>query len=205
MEFNSTHLSIHLKNILCLTPDKYESPTNQSTNISDQEIMDQAVQHDLPIFVSIDGSVDDKDNTMVSISIVGPDIRESDFALEWKERTAKVLLIRFWCLPSRWGTSKVCINMAESLGFILGEYTIPAHMPVIYITDSNNARTLKRHLTCIADFTHRKQVRSIKQGIDNSIANHLEHLLRQRPSQERLSEYNKRLYKRGERVVRIYR
>jgi hypothetical protein len=29
--------------------------------------------------------------------------------------------------------------MAETLGFIIGEYTIPVDMPIIYITDSNNA------------------------------------------------------------------
>jgi hypothetical protein len=34
--------------------------------------------------------------------------------------------------------------MAETLGFIIGEYTIPAELPVIYVTDSNNARSIKK-------------------------------------------------------------
>lgn len=108
MEFNSTHLWIHLKNILCFLPDNYESPMTRSESISDQEIIDQAVQHNLPIFVSIDGIIDDNDNATVSISIVGLDIRELDTVLEWKERIAEVLLMRSWCLPSLWDTSKVC-------------------------------------------------------------------------------------------------
>jgi hypothetical protein len=33
--------------------------------------------------------------------------------------------------------------MAETIGFILGEYTIPSDLPILYITDSNNARTLQ--------------------------------------------------------------
>jgi len=54
--------------------------------------------------------------------------------------------------------------MAESIGFILGEYTIPAHLPIIYITDSNNARTLQRRVRHINNYTHRQRVRQIKQG-----------------------------------------
>jgi hypothetical protein len=103
------------------------------------------IQHDLIIFISIDGSLDEDGIVTVSISIIAPDIQESDITLEWKDRIAKVLLMRSWRLPSVWGTSKVCITMAESIRFILGDYTIPAHIPVIYITDSNNARTLQRH------------------------------------------------------------
>jgi hypothetical protein len=66
--------------------------------------------------------------------------------------------------------------MAETLGFIFGEYTLPSHLPAIYITDSNNARTLQRNIKNIEDFTHRKKIRKIKQGINYSIANHLEYL-----------------------------
>jgi hypothetical protein len=29
--------------------------------------------------------------------------------------------------------------MAEAIGFIIGEYTIPPNMPIIYMTDSDNA------------------------------------------------------------------
>jgi hypothetical protein len=35
--------------------------------------------------------------------------------------------------------------MAESIGLIIGEYTIPSDLPVIYITDSNNTRPLKKY------------------------------------------------------------
>jgi hypothetical protein len=36
--------------------------------------------------------------------------------------------------------------MAEAIGFFIGEYTIPANLPVIYITDSNNARSLQKRI-----------------------------------------------------------
>ena len=64
--------------------------------------------------------------------------------------------------------------MAEALGFIIGEYTIPAEIPVIYVTDSNNARCLQKRIRNSDTYTDRKIVRSIKQGINYSIANHLE-------------------------------
>jgi len=78
--------------------------------------------------------------------------------------------------------------MAESIGFILGAYTVPVNIPVIFITDSNNARTLQRNLTCLHTYTHRKQIRCIKQGIESSIANHLEYLTLQWPKPENISE-----------------
>jgi hypothetical protein len=37
--------------------------------------------------------------------------------------------------------------MAETLGFILGEYTLAPHLPAIYITDSNSARTFVREMS----------------------------------------------------------
>jgi hypothetical protein len=55
--------------------------------------MEHALQHDLPVFISIDGSLDDDGIATVSISVVASDIKESDSALEWKDRIAKVLLI----------------------------------------------------------------------------------------------------------------
>lgn len=76
-------------------------------------------------------------------------------ALEWKEKLAKSLLICSWHLPwSIWGASQVCINMVESIGFILGDYSIPAHILVIYITDCNNACTLQSNLTSFEQYTH---------------------------------------------------
>jgi hypothetical protein len=46
--------------------------------------------------------------------------------------------------------------MAETMGFIIGEYTVPETLPIIYVTDSNNARTLQRNLKNGKDFTHHK-------------------------------------------------
>jgi hypothetical protein len=107
--------------------------------------MEHASQHDLPIFVSIDGSVDDLGIATSTVSILAPDIRETDDidSYEWQDRLARVLLIRSWRLPKYWGTAIADINMAEALGFILGEYTIPSGFQIIYVTDSNNAHTLQ--------------------------------------------------------------
>jgi hypothetical protein len=112
--------------------------------ILDQEILERAMQHDLPIFVSIDGSLDEYGIATTSISIAAPDIYDHDEvgSLNWQHRIAKILLICSWRLPKHWGASQACINMAESIDFILGEYTIPSDLPIIYITDSNNARVL---------------------------------------------------------------
>ncbi len=205
MESNSEHLSKHLMSILQLDSRHAISPSNYRCDcISDEDILDQSTLHDLPIFVSIDGSKNDDETATVSISIVAPDIREADVAQEWEDRIAKVMLIRSWRLPSTWGNSSVCINMAESIGFIIGEYTIPAELPVIYITDSNNARTLQQSIASLKKFTHRKQVRHVKQGMDQSIASHLEYLTKKWPAQNELTPYQQHLYKRGERVCQIW-
>jgi hypothetical protein len=147
MDQNSIKMSEHLVATLRLNPDNSDPWAKNMDALSEQEIMDQALLHDLPIFISIDGSLDDHGVATVSTSIVAPDIQEMDVALEWKDRIAKPLLVRSWRLPSTWGNSKVCINMAKTIGFILGDYTVPPNIPVIYITDSNNARTLQRDLT----------------------------------------------------------
>jgi hypothetical protein len=54
----------------------------------------------------------------------------------------------------------VDINMARAIGFIIGEYNIPAELPIIYITDSNNARSLQKRIRNRGDFMHRKMVRA---------------------------------------------
>lgn len=162
--------------------------------LSDQEILDQALEHDLPVFVSIDGSLDDQGIATVSITVVAPDIRECDIALEWKDGIAKPLLVWSWRLPSLWGNTKVCINMAESIGFILDDYTIPPDIPVIDITDSNNARTLQRNLMSLDQYTHRQKIHNIMQGIDSSIAGHLDHLTQNWVKFDQLSDYHQRLY-----------
>jgi hypothetical protein len=173
MQQNSENLAKLSLNILQLQPDGSASKNNDDSSfdnsILDHEILECAMQHDLPIFVSIDGSLDENGVTTTSISIVAPDINDHDDvgSLNWQHRIVKILLICSWRLPKQWDT---CINMAELIGFILGEYTIPSDLPIIYITDSNNARVLQRRVKNKEDFTHQKMVRCVKQGIDYSIA-----------------------------------
>ena len=112
------------------------------------------------------------------------------------------LNLRSWRLPKQWGTGKACINMAESIGFIIGAYTVPPDIPVLYITDSNNARTLQRNVKNNKGFTHRKMVRCVKQGIDQSIANHLEYLTSQWLSEDQIDENMNRLYAKGEEACK---
>lgn len=81
--------------------------------------------------------------------------------------------------------------MAETIGFILGEYTIPSDLPILYITDSNNARTLQWRVKNRDEFTHQKMASCVKQGIDYLIANHLEFLTSRWPKEEHLSKYTK--------------
>ncbi len=92
--------------------------------------------------------------------------------------------------------------MAETLGFILGEYTIPPDLPAIYIMDSNNARKLQRNIKNLNDFTHQKQVRKIKQEIEYSIANHLEYLTKKWPLRDHQSYHTKRLYEEEKKFAK---
>ena len=92
--------------------------------------------------------------------------------------------------------------MAESLGFVIGTYTISQDVPILYITDSNNARTLQRNVKNQKDFTHRKPIRCIKQGIDHSIANHLEYLTSQWLWEDQVDENMQRLYRNGEETCK---
>ncbi len=156
----------------------------------------------MPIFVSIDGSLDENDIATVSISIIDHDIHEVDNAKNenWQNRMARVLLIRSWQLPKCWGTGNTYINMAETLGFIIREYTTPSDLPIIYITDSKNERTLQRELKKSDELTHRKKKRQAKQDTDYSIANHLEMLTSKWQCKDKLTAYAKRLYKRGEEI-----
>jgi hypothetical protein len=174
--------------------------------IPDYAIIDQALQHDLPVVVSVDGSLDKDGIATTSISILAPDIRDDDEigSTQWQSCLAKILLIRSWWLPKQWGATRACINMAETLGFILGEYTKPTHLPILYITDSNNARSLQRRVKCKQDFTHRQLVCTVKQSIDHSIANHLDFLTSRWPSEDQLSEHTKKLYARGEEICKTW-
>jgi len=83
-------------------------------------------------------------------------------------------------------------------------HTNSSAIPVIYITDSNNARTLQRNLTSLDQYTHRQKIRTIMQGIDSSIAGHLDHLTKSWVPFDQLSSYHQRLYRRGERVCKIW-
>ena len=184
MQQNSINLTQHLWAILMLqTPEDLNDNDPDDTSINDtflldHEILEHAMQHDLPIFTSIDGSLDRNGIATVTMCIIAPDIKDTDEtgSSNWQSRFAKILLICSWCLPKHLGTSPPCINMAESLSFIIGEYTIPTDFPIIYITDSNNARALQKRAHNSHYFTHWKKVRCVKQGIEYSIASHLEYL-----------------------------
>jgi len=79
MTENSENLAKHLMDILRLKSDTREDiqheTDNGSVGIMDFEIIEYTRQHDLPIFVSIDGSVNEDEIATTSISIVAPDIR----------------------------------------------------------------------------------------------------------------------------------
>jgi hypothetical protein len=180
MQHNCEQLASHLKSILCL-----------STMASNQQR------------VSIDGSLED-DSAIVSVSIVAPDIRILDNNMEWQSRPAKVLLIRAWKLTKRWGTSSTCINMAEVLGFIFGKYTIPPNSPIICITDSKNARALQCNILHKNNLTHRTMIQKIKQGLDYSLANHLEHLTYLWMGLEYLDNQDQECYLRGKNICRLW-
>jgi len=204
---NSESLSNHLTSILRLrqnTEDPIYASPPDNYPLSDNEIIAFATQHELPIFVSIDGSLTPDGAATVSVNLIAPDIQPMDIDTEWQHRLAKILLSRSWRLPNQWGTGKTCINMAEAFGFIIGEYTIPSELPVIYITDSNNARTLQRNLKNKQHFTHRQLIRCVKQGIDQSIANHLDLLTSKWLTEDQLSPHTKQLYAKGEEICKVW-
>jgi hypothetical protein len=162
MHQNSQNLVTHLRQILQLNPNQEEQDGGSKDrmplqdHLLDHEIYDLALAHDLPIFVSIDGSLDETGIATFSMTILAPDIKDTDTvnSLNWLDKIAKVLFIRSWRLPRQWGTSSACINMAKSLGFIIGEYIIAENLPIVYITDSYNARTLQKQVRHLNDFTH---------------------------------------------------
>jgi hypothetical protein len=216
MQQNSELLSAHLKRLLHLQnkildddapndreDDSLDSIYDEDRLVLDHKILQHVAQLEIPIFLSIDASLD-KGEAVSSISIVVPDTRENDTGLEWHDRPAKSLFTRAWRVPKYWGTTEVCISMAETFGFIIGEYSIPTDMPIIHITDSNNARTLQRNIKQGEQYTHRYMIRHIKQGIDHAIANHLEYLTSLWPQEENLDPYILELYKKGEDICRVW-
>jgi hypothetical protein len=90
MQWNSELLSTHIRSILCLSNNDIRNVSE--TFMSNEEILNYATQHELPIFVSIYGSLKNEIAT-VSVSIVAPDIQFTDIMNEWQNRPAKVLLI----------------------------------------------------------------------------------------------------------------
>jgi hypothetical protein len=98
----------------------------------------------------------------------------------------------------------VCINMAEAIGFIMGEYMIPTDLPLLFITDSNNAHTLRRNISNKDQFTHQAFIRKVKQGIDQSIAAHMEYLTSQWMREESLDTHMIQLYKKGEKLCKLW-
>jgi hypothetical protein len=77
-------------------------------------------------------------------------------------------------------------------------------LPAINITDSNNARTLQRNIKNIEEFTHQKKIRKLKQGINYSIANHLEYLTKNWPQRDCQNYHTRRLYERGEEICKLW-
>jgi len=208
---NNVALSAHLRQLLCLTsndPQYIHEDTAvveffDNKYVKNEDVMELIMQLNLPAFISIDASLEGTSDT-TSVNIVIPDVQPEDVEKEWQHCPAKTILTRIWKLPSQWGTGTTCINMAEALGFIIGDYTIPHNMPVIYITDSDNARTLQRNISRKSQFTHRHLIRQIKQGIDQAIANHLDFLTSQWPHEENLSEQTLEMYRRGEELCQIW-
>lgn len=184
MQRNSELLTAHLRNILSLNNSNMSTElSNDAMDTSRLILNDEIIEiaHDLPFFVSIDRSLKDG-FAKVSVSIIILDVLDLDIDMEWQMRLSKVFIMRSWRLPRHWGTGETCINMAEAMDFIIGEYTIPADMPIIYITDSSNA-----HMQNGETFTHCKMIQCNKQGIDHSLANHLEYLTAKWPREEHLS------------------
>ncbi len=76
--------------------------------------------------------------------------------------------------------------MAESLGILLSEYSLPIASPAMYITDSQNARSLHYNLNKGQDLTNCFLNRKVLQGIHQPIANQLSYALSQRYKEEDL-------------------
>jgi hypothetical protein len=171
IDLNSRNLANHLSRTLKLKTAQQEHRSQhdeeEDGHLSDSEILEYAMQHNMPIFLSVDDSFDKQGVANTTASIVAPDIRYTDNpqSHDWQNKMAEILIIRSWRLPRRWGTGIVDINMAESLAFIIGEYTFPSGIPIINITDSNNARTLQRNIKSLDDFTHTKFDKSKRHSV----------------------------------------
>jgi len=96
---NSMNLVEYLNGILKLKPEDEHNdiPIEDIDDVKllDSEILELASQHDLPIFISIDGGYDQNGAATTSMCILAPDIRDTDAinGTEWQNRPAKILLI----------------------------------------------------------------------------------------------------------------
>ena len=163
--------------------------------LSDHDIIHLAERHGLPLAIAIDGSYSNQRAT-TNISIISPDIHEEDTGNEWQDRLGIILLSRSIILPERWGYNESTINMAESLGILMSEYSLPSATPAMYITDSQNARSLHYNLNKGQDLTNCSLIRKVLQGIHQPIANQLSYALSQRYKEEDLCyEMHNRLIK----------
>jgi len=129
MQNNNAALSAYLRQILSLASNDpsylYDYADDMELQdddylLSNANIIDIITQLNVPAFVSIDASLQGASAT-TSINIIVPDVHRMDINLEWQDQPAKEILTRVWKLPSHWGTGQTCINMAEAIGFILGE------------------------------------------------------------------------------------
>jgi hypothetical protein len=113
MHENSMNLAEYLNGILKLKPEDEHNDIPiediDDVRLLDSEILELATQHDLPIFISIDGGYDQNGAATTSVCILDPDICDTDAinGTEWQNRPAKILLIRSWCLPKN-GEQKKC-------------------------------------------------------------------------------------------------
>ncbi len=90
MQENSENMVLHLLQILQLNPDHPPDPLladlEADEYLKDHEILEYATQHDHPVFVSIDGSLDNNGIATKTISIIAPDIQDEDYQeTEWQD------------------------------------------------------------------------------------------------------------------------
>jgi len=141
--------------------------------IHNEEILDFVLQFDLPIFLSIDTSLQNR-AAVSSVSLVTPDIRPNDEDNEWHHRRPRTLITRAWKLPEHGEQAKSALIWRKSY--------------------SENARMLQRNIRNKSQHTHRAYIRRVKQGIDTALANHLEHLIAQWPREDRLNTFMRDTY-----------
>jgi hypothetical protein len=126
MHENSMNLAEYLNGILKLKPEDEHNDIPiediDDVRLLDSEILELATQHDLPIFISIDGGYDQNGAATTSVCILDPDICDTDAinGTEWQNRPAKILLIRSWCLPKNGEQKKYQLTWLKQWVLSLG-------------------------------------------------------------------------------------